>query len=466
MRRKLIMLAAVIGCVIFAFGVGTSPAAAQDEGLRGRLVHDDQPVPGVTITVLDDGTEVGSAVTDDDGRWFVPVPAGTYQVRLDESTLPDGLALRNSEPREMELLSGEVRNVLFPLQGSADGPAPGPGQTPSVPPTGQPAETPGEEEPDRLGEAPETGGEQDEDSEVDVVAGSGGLGRFLALTYSGIHFGLYLALAALGLSLIFGTMGLTNFAHGELVTFGALAAFVFNVTVGLPLVVSALLAVLLGAGFGWFQDRLFWGWLRNRRTGLISMMIISIGVALILRYVYLFRFRGDTRQYAEFVAQPGIDIGPLAIAPKNLIMDGVAIVVLIAVSLALVMTRLGKATRAVSTNPALAAASGINVDAIIRLVWTIGGGLAALAGVMLGLFQGVNYQMGFQILLLIFAAVTLGGLGTAFGALLGSMVIGLATQLSTLWIPTELKNVGALAVLIIVIMVRPQGILGRRERIG
>jgi neutral amino acid transport system permease protein len=144
----------------------------------------------------------------------------------------------------------------------------------------------------------------------------------------------------------------------------------------------------------------------------------------------------------------------------------VAILVLVVVSLALVMTRLGKATRAVATNPALAAASGINVDRIIRLVWTIGGALAALSGVMLGIFQGVNYQMGFQILLLVFAAVTLGGLGTAFGALLGSLVVGIATQVSTLWIPVELKNVGALAVLIIIILFRPQGILGRRERIG
>jgi neutral amino acid transport system permease protein len=261
-------------------------------------------------------------------------------------------------------------------------------------------------------------------------------------------------------------MGLTNFAHGELVTFGALMAFIFNVYAGLPVVVAALIAVVLGGLFGWVQDRVFWGWLRSRRTGLIGMMIISIGLALTLRYISLYWFGGETRQYTSYVAQPGIDLGPIAVAPKNLIMDAVAIVVLLVVSLALVMTRLGKATRAVSTNPALAAASGINVDAIIRLVWTIGGALAALSGVMLGLFQGINYQMGFQILLLVFAAVTLGGLGTAFGALLGSLVIGLATQLSTLWIPTELKNVGALAVLIVIILVRPQGVLGRRERIG
>ncbi|WP_306826970.1 branched-chain amino acid ABC transporter permease [Catenuloplanes nepalensis] len=290
--------------------------------------------------------------------------------------------------------------------------------------------------------------------------------RLPNLVYTGVHIGLILALGALGVSLIFGTMGLTNFAHGELITFGALAGFLFNVTVGLPLWLALILAVVVGGAFGWLQDKFFWGWLRRRRTGLIGMMIVSIGLAMVLRYVFLFQFRGGTQQYADYAAQAGVAIGPLLIAPKNLIMDAVAILVLVAVSVALLKTRLGKATRAVSTNPALAAASGIDVDKIIRLIWTIGGALAALSGVMLGMFQGVNFQMGFQILLLVFAAVTLGGLGTAFGALIGSMVVGIVTQVSTLWVPTELKNVGALAALIIILLVRPQGILGRRERIG
>jgi len=462
LRRKLIMLAAVIGCVIFAFGVGASPAAAQDEGLQGRLVYDDQPVSGVTVTVFEDGTEVGSAVSDDDGRWFVPVPAGTYQVKLDESTLPDGLALRNSAPREMELLAGEVRNVLFPLQGSTGAPTPGSGPTPSAPPTGEP----GGDEPDRLGEAPETDGEQNEDSEVDVVAGSGGLGRFLALTYSGIHFGLYLALAALGLSLVFGTTGLVNFSHGELVTFGAVMAFLANVIVGLPVLVAGLIAIVLGAVFGWLQDRFFWGWLRKRGTGLIAMMIISIGVALMLRFIFLYFMGGRSRRYTEYVVQDTFSVGPMTLVPKTVIADVIALVVLVAVSLALLFTRWGKAIRAVSDSPSLAAASGINVDRVNRVVWAVGGALAALSGVILAIDQGVRWQMGLRVLLLVFAAVVLGGLGTAFGALVGSLVVGLFIQLSTLWIPGELKYTGALVILILVLLVRPQGILGRRERVG
>jgi branched-chain amino acid transport system permease protein len=426
LRRAVVMVTALLAILFFALGVGATSAQAAGEGLQGSLISQGQPVVGVTIKVATQaGQPVGETKSGADGKWSLTLPAaGTYKVDLDVATLPEGTTLLNNRPSlTLQVFEGSMRTALFPLGPKATGP-------------------------------------------VKADEGPDQVGRVLDLIYTGIHIGLMIALAALGLSLIFGTMGLTNFAHGELITFGALMAFIFNVYVGLPVVVAGVIAVVLGGAFGWFQDRFFWGWLRSRRTGLIGMMIISIGLALTLRYVNLYWFRGETRQYDAYVAQPGIDLGPIAVAPKNLIMDVIAIVVLVAVSLALVMTRLGKATRAVSTNPSLAAASGINVDAIIRLVWTIGGALAALSGVMLGLFQGINYQMGFQILLLVFAAVTLGGLGTAFGALIGSLVIGLATQLSTLWIPTELKNVGALAVLIVIILVRPQGVLGRRERIG
>jgi branched-chain amino acid transport system permease protein len=133
---------------------------------------------------------------------------------------------------------------------------------------------------------------------------------------------------------------------------------------------------------------------------------------------------------------------------------------------ALSTTRLGKATRAVSDNPALASASGIDVNLVIRVVWIGGAALAGLGGVLIGLSQQVEYQMGFKTLLLVFAAVILGGLGTIWGSIVGAMLVGLFIQLSTLVIPIELQNAGVLAVLIVVLLVRPQGILGRRERVG
>ena len=144
-----------------------------------------------------------------------------------------------------------------------------------------------------------------------------------------------------------------------------------------------------------------------------------------------------------------------------------SLMVIIAFAWWLMNTKTGKATRAISDNPDLASASGIDVDRVIRTVWIVAASLAGLSGVLWAYFRpGIKWDMGAQILLLIFAAVTLGGLGTAFGALLGSLVVGLLVEVSSLVIPADLKYVGALVVLIVILLVRPQGILGRKERIG
>ena len=141
-------------------------------------------------------------------------------------------------------------------------------------------------------------------------------------------------------------------------------------------------------------------------------------------------------------------------------------VVLVGVAAALSRTRVGKAMRAVSDNRDLAESSGIDVEQVIRYVWIVGSGLAGLGGVLFGLTENINWETGFRLLLLMFAGVTLGGLGTAYGALLGSIIAGVFIQMSTLIIPGDMKNVGALMALIIILLVRPQGLLGRAERIG
>src|SRR5690606_31540643 len=136
------------------------------------------------------------------------------------------------------------------------------------------------------------------------------------------------------------------------------------------------------------------------------------------------------------------------------------------VALMLQRTRIGKAMRAVNDNVDLSAASGINVERVILVVWLLGGALAGLGGVLFGVTQAVYPDMGFQLLLLMFAAVILGGLGSAYGAMVGALVIGLVSQLSTLWFPASLQNMWALLVMILVLLFRPQGIFGRRERVG
>jgi len=420
LRKIALALGAVAGALLMA-PIFAGPAYAVGEDLHGRLRSGQDAVPGAKITVTTQaGAPVGEATTGADGSWVVPVPGpATYKVTIDAATLPEGVELRDPDRTEVSVpvLTGQKKPLLFPL---------GAGTT---------VET-------------------------------NNFDRALQLLAEGVRFGLIIALASVGLSLIYGTTGLVNFAHGELITFGALVAFYFNVVLGIQLLLATAITVVVCAAAGWAQDAGFWGVLRRRGSGLIAMMIISIGVSIFVRYLFLYIFRGDTRAYADYAAQPGIAIGPITLAAKDYWSMAVAVVMLALTAVALLRSRLGKATRAVADNPALAAASGIDVERVIRLVWTVGALLAGLAGVLLGISQQLNYQMGFQILLLVFAAVTLGGLGTAFGALVGSLVVGVFIQLSTLVVPPELKNVGALAVLVVVLLIRPQGILGRAERVG
>lgn len=289
--------------------------------------------------------------------------------------------------------------------------------------------------------------------------------QFASRAVNGLNFGLMLALAAVGLSLVYGTTGLSNFAHGEMVTFGAIAALLLS-NIGLPIVVAILLAVALSAAAGWALDAGLWKPLRTKGLGIVQVMIVSIGLSLAVRYAYQMVIGGGTHQLPGRLTQ-AIHLGPVRLSYTDLISMAISIVAILALTWWLLRTRIGKATRAVSDNPSLAAASGIDVNGVIRIVWIIGSALAGLSGVLWAWFRpGLRWDMGTQVLLLMFAAVTLGGLGSAWGALVGSLIVGFMVEVSTLWIPSDLKYVGALAVLIIVLLIRPQGILGRKERVG
>ncbi len=400
----------------------------------GCMIDPPKPVEGVAVKVEDEeGSVVGEDTTDSTGVFDVELPGTTldnlgkpYVIKIDEASLPEGSALRNPDQLALKVstnLEADI-SVTFPIG--------------------------------------------------EVEAETGKATQALQLLVGGIVFSLLLAMASLGLSMIFGTTGLTNFAHGELITFGALAAFAVDRLPGeirlggtdITVVVAAIVAFLVSGLFGWVQDRALWAPLRKRGTGLIAMMIISIGLSIFLRNIYQYFAGGDSKNYSQFSSPAPYEIGPISITPKDLVVIALSTVVLLLATLALQRTRTGKAMRAVADNPALAASSGIHVERVISVVWVGGAALAGLSGVLLGLTQGFDYQIGFKILLLVFAAVTLGGLGTVWGALFGSFVIGIFIEVSTLVIPAELKFVGALVVLIVVLLFRPQGLLGRAERVG
>ncbi|RPF28164.1 branched-chain amino acid ABC transporter permease [Georgenia muralis] len=412
---------------------------------------DGEPAVGVELSVEGPGGTV-AAVTDGTGRWVAAVTEpGEHTVTLDEATLPDGETLRDpaANPRTVTVTLGSSAGALFPLGPPAAAPAPA-GDDASEAATGGSDGTS-----DEVELAPES-----------ATATGASAGRVGQLVVSGLIFGLLIALASVGLSLIYGTTGLSNFAHGEQVTLGALLAYFFTQVVGLPLPVAGLLAVTAGLVVGYVQDLGIWAPLRRRGVGLTQQMIVTIGLAMALQYAFnLFAGGGSLRIVTS--NPPIIDVGPVSLTQQSAVSVVIAVVVLVAVALFLGTTRLGRATRAVSDNPALAAASGIGVDRIVRLVWTMGTGLAALGGVLLGLYlSATRWNMGTALLMLMFAAVTLGGLGTAYGALVGSLVIGLVVELSTLVIPSDMRYAAALVILILVLLLRPQGILGRAERVG
>ncbi|WP_420488612.1 ABC transporter permease subunit [Microbacterium atlanticum] len=411
-----------------------TPGADQEQTdyyFGGVVTFEGEPVEGVTMSIEGGGFEA-ETVTNAEGRWRLYVPEkDDYVLTIEEDTLPEGVIVDPEQlPEGTQPIQGTSGSfeVTFGLTNS---------KILNL----------------FLGE-----GERVTATQFD---------RVVALVINGLNFGLLLALASIGVSLIFGTTGLTNFAHAEMVTFGAIVALVFGTFLTWPMWIVIPLVLVFGAAFGWGLDAGLWRPLRRRGLGLVQLMIVSIGLSLALRYTFQFFIGGTSYQLPGAGAAKIRIIGPISLSIIDMASMGISIVVIVAVAFWLVRTRVGKATRAISDNPGLAAASGIDVDGVIRIVWMMSAALAALAGVLWAYFRpGVRWDMGVQILLLIFAAVTLGGLGTAFGALIGSIIVGLLVEISTLWLPPDLKYVGALAVLIIVLLVRPQGILGRKERVG
>ena len=412
----IILLSALAGVL------GSAAALAESvEEISGRLTFEGEPVVGVDIVVAtDDGEPVGASTSDEDGRWSVSLPdGGTYLVTIQVETLPPGIDLRDPEREQLEIRvsDGGTGTALF-----------------------------------ALGEREEVGAQL--------------ASRLAQSTVNGVKFGLIIAMTAIGLSLIFGTTGLINFAHGDMVSMGAFIAFFFNAVLGLHLILSALIAVIVGAVIAGAIDRGIWHPLRRRRVGLISMLVVSIGLAFVIRHVILFYFGGSRRPYRDYTLQTGIELGPIRLQPVEMWVMGLSVVILIAVALMLTRTKLGKGMRAVADNRDLAESSGINVERVVLSVWILGGGLATIGGIFLGMIESVDYLMGFRLLLLMFAGVILGGLGTAYGAMLGSLIVGLVSEVSTVFFSSQLKYVWALGVLIVILLVRPQGLLGQKERIG
>ena len=289
---------------------------------------------------------------------------------------------------------------------------------------------------------------------------------FLQLFVNGLVTGSVIAIAAVGVSLVYGILRLVNFAYGDMMTFGAYAAYLANVTFGLPLAVAAGLAMLATAALSLGLDFVLWRPLRARRAGFMSLFLASIGLALVLRQALLLVAGPQPRAFDVDPYKVYV-IGSVRLSCAQMVAIVAAAVAISAVGLFLARTSTGRVMRALADDRALAAVSGIDVGKVIAATWVLSGLLAGLAGVLAGLVQSTfDPNFGFQLLLPIFAAVVLGGIGSAYGALAGGIVLGMAMELST-WeglaggVDPVYKPVVAFVVLIGALLLRPQGLFGR-----
>ncbi len=284
------------------------------------------------------------------------------------------------------------------------------------------------------------------------------------LTLNGLVAASYLALGAVGLTLIFGTLRIINFAHGDLLTLGTYLTFGFS-ALGLPFWLAAAVAVLVTALISLLINLIVWEPMRRAQTSTLQLFLAAIGLALIIRYGIQFVAGSQVRSVGQDVLS-SIAIGPWHLATLQVLALLVGIAVIGLIGFGLTFSTFGKRVRALADNMALAEVSGIDTRRAVRHLWIVTGGLAALAGILYGAAIGsVNPNFGFLILLSLFTAAVLGGIGNAYGALAGGVVIGLAQEWSTVFLNVRWKPVVSFAILILLLLILPRGILGGpRER--
>jgi branched-chain amino acid transport system permease protein len=296
----------------------------------------------------------------------------------------------------------------------------------------------------------------------------------------GLVIGATISLGAIGITLTYAILRFANFAHGEFITWGgyfALAALgavagsrdlaallggpIEPFSFGWPLVVAAFAAILIASALALVLDAIYFRRLRRAKIAIASV-IGSFGAALVLRNLVILAYGADPEYFSREI-QIAIRFGPgLKITPDQIFLAGVTALLVVGLHLFLTRTQMGRAMRGVRENPDLAAVSGIDVAAVIRATWVIGASLAAIGGVLVGLTIQLRPGIGFDLLLPLFSAAILGGIGSVYGAVLGGLVIGISESLAVLLIGPEYRAAISFGVLILILMVRPQGILGAR----
>jgi len=297
-----------------------------------------------------------------------------------------------------------------------------------------------------------------------VLIAAHGLHDVAQASLNGLTLGVIYALGAVGLTLVYGILRLVNFAHGDFLTFGAYMAYLVNVTWGMPLIAAIFFAMASTALLGLLSERVMWRPMRAKGAGFLQLILMSLGLAFVLRSAIQW-FWGTEIRTLDVDVTDSVSFLGLRIGQTELLVVVVGIVVLLAVGFVLRFSLLGKRMRALSDNLDLAETAGIDTRRVILYTWLFSGALAGLAGVLSGALTNLRPELGFELLLPIFAAVILGGIGSAFGALSAGLVLGVVIELSTLVVEPRWKVTVGFIALIIALIIRPQGIFGRAKEI-
>ncbi|MCW2928744.1 MAG: inner-rane translocator [Thermoleophilia bacterium] len=277
------------------------------------------------------------------------------------------------------------------------------------------------------------------------------------------------ALAAVGLTLVYGVLRLTNFAHGDMLTLGAYVGYAINVQWNLPLAVAFLVAPIVVGAFAVGTEYVIWRPLRRQGAGLLQKLLMAIGLALFLRYAIQFVW-GAKRDFYDIDNTGTVgwvrDWFGLTLGYYDALAIVLGVVVLFAVAMLLSKTLLGTSMRALSDDVDLAESSGVDSQRTVVWTWALSGALVGIAGVIAGATINIYPTLGWELLLTIFACVIVGGIGSAYGALIGSYVIAFSQEFLVLWIDGRYKTMIGFVIMVLVLLVRPNGILGQRRAVN
>ena len=299
---------------------------------------------------------------------------------------------------------------------------------------------------------------------------------------NGLLLGIIISVASVALSLLYGVTRIVNFAHGEIIALGAIMTLFFSNPIdsrvlfldrysplGMNFTFSIIISIIICGIFGGLLEIFLFKPLRKSEVGNIAVLVVTIGLSIFFRHIYLLFATGKVQNFPLELERRQTYLF-FDMTPRNFQVLIAGLSVMIFIGLFLSYTKIGKAMRAVRDSNELANISGINSDNIILFTWVSSSMLAGLAGIFQAIINDVRYNMGFLILLLIFAGTVLGGIGTSFGAMVGGLLIGIFVQVSVA-LPfmeghTDAKNAVALAIMILILLFRPQGIFGQKERIS